>query len=106
MAVAGVWRCSRRIPGATRSVGTQPAVAATDPGTGRAYSRPARKRPSPPAPQHDADYIAMEDMFGAHNYKPLPVVLERGQGVHVYDVKQRCYLDFLSSYSAVNQVRD
>ena len=50
-----------------------------------------------------AEYIALESDFGAHNYHPLPVVLERGEGVHVYDVSGRKYLDFLSAYSAVNQ---
>ena len=50
-----------------------------------------------------AEYIALESDFGAHNYHPLPVVLERGEGVHVYDVTGKKYLDFLSAYSAVNQ---
>jgi ornithine--oxo-acid transaminase len=49
------------------------------------------------------DYIAREDKFGAHNYHPLPVVLDRGQGVYVWDVEGRKYFDFLSAYSAVNQ---
>jgi ornithine--oxo-acid transaminase len=49
------------------------------------------------------EYIALESDFGAHNYHPLPVVLERGEGVHVYDVTGKKYLDFLSAYSAVNQ---
>ncbi|MCY4779818.1 ornithine--oxo-acid transaminase [Sphingobacterium sp. UT-1RO-CII-1] len=48
-------------------------------------------------------YIAKEEKYGAHNYHPLPVVLERGQGVHVWDVEGKKYLDFLSAYSAVNQ---
>lgn len=39
----------------------------------------------------------------AHNYHPLPVVLERGKGVHMWDVNGKQYLDFLSAYSAVNQ---
>jgi len=47
--------------------------------------------------------IELEHRHGAHNYHPLPVVLERGQGVHVWDVGGRRYLDFLSAYSAVNQ---
>jgi len=50
-----------------------------------------------------ARLIALEDRHGAHNYSPLPVVLERGEGVHVWDVAGRRYLDFLSAYSAVNQ---
>jgi len=47
--------------------------------------------------------IEMEQQFGAHNYHPLPVVLERGEGVHVWDVEGKQYFDFLSAYSAVNQ---
>lgn len=47
--------------------------------------------------------IALEDQFGAHNYHPLPVVLHRGEGVHVWDVEGEKYYDFLSAYSAVNQ---
>lgn len=49
------------------------------------------------------DYISREDKYGAHNYHPLPVVLERGEGVHVWDVEGKKYFDFLSAYSAVNQ---
>ncbi len=47
--------------------------------------------------------IALEEKYGAHNYHPLPVVLERGEGVHVWDVEGKRYFDFLSAYSAVNQ---
>ena len=47
--------------------------------------------------------IDLEDKYGAHNYHPLPVVLERGQGVFVWDVDGKRYYDFLSAYSAVNQ---
>jgi len=50
-----------------------------------------------------ADYIALEEKYGAHNYHPLPVVLERGEGVYVWDVDGKRYFDFLSAYSAVNQ---
>ncbi len=50
-----------------------------------------------------ADYIAREDLYGAHNYHPLPVVLDRGEGVFVWDVEGKRYFDFLSAYSAVNQ---
>ncbi len=50
-----------------------------------------------------AHYIALEDKYGAHNYHPLPVVLEKGKGVHVWDVDGKQYFDFLSAYSAVNQ---
>lgn len=49
------------------------------------------------------DYIALENKYGAHNYKPLDVVLERGEGIWVWDVEGNRYLDFLSAYSAVNQ---
>ncbi|MDX2432886.1 MAG: ornithine--oxo-acid transaminase [Bacteroides sp.] len=49
------------------------------------------------------DYIQREDKFGAHNYHPLPVVLDRGEGVFVWDVEGTRYYDFLSAYSAVNQ---
>ncbi len=47
--------------------------------------------------------IELEDKYGAHNYHPLPVVLERGEGVYVWDVEGKQYFDFLSAYSAVNQ---
>lgn len=48
-------------------------------------------------------YIQLEDKFGAHNYHPIPVVIEKGQGIHVWDVEGKKYMDFLSAYSAVNQ---
>ncbi|WP_339917501.1 ornithine--oxo-acid transaminase [Yeosuana marina] len=47
--------------------------------------------------------IELENKYGAHNYHPLPVVLTRGEGVHVWDVDEKRYYDFLSAYSAVNQ---
>ena len=47
--------------------------------------------------------IEKENKYGAHNYHPLPVVLEKGEGVFVWDVDGKKYYDFLSSYSAVNQ---
>ena len=47
--------------------------------------------------------MALENAHGAHNYHPLPVVLDRGEGVHVWDVEGKQYFDFLSAYSAVNQ---
>src|SRR5215218_5844117 len=53
--------------------------------------------------QRTAHYMQLEDQFGAHNYHPLPVVLEKGEGVFVYDVDGKRYYDFLSGYSAVNQ---
>ncbi|MEB8330442.1 ornithine--oxo-acid transaminase [Flavobacteriaceae bacterium KMM 6897] len=49
------------------------------------------------------DAIALENEYGAHNYHPLPVVLNRGEGVFVWDVEGKKYYDFLSAYSAVNQ---
>lgn len=49
------------------------------------------------------DYIEREEKYGAHNYHPLPVVLDRGQGPFVWDVEGKRYYDFLSAYSAVNQ---
>lgn len=48
-------------------------------------------------------YLALEEKYGAHNYHPLPVVLERGEGVFLWDVDGKRYYDFLSGYSAVNQ---
>ncbi|NML68411.1 ornithine--oxo-acid transaminase [Chryseobacterium sp. RP-3-3] len=48
-------------------------------------------------------FIDLEDKHGAHNYHPLPVVLDRGEGVFVWDVEGKKYYDFLSAYSAVNQ---
>ncbi|MBS1782011.1 MAG: ornithine--oxo-acid transaminase [Bacteroidetes bacterium] len=55
---------------------------------------------SSPKTQH---YLDLEDRFGAHNYHPLPVVLNRGEGVFLWDVDGKRYYDFLSAYSAVNQ---
>lgn len=49
------------------------------------------------------DYIKREEMYGAHNYHPLPVVLEKGKGVFVWDVDGKRYFDFLSGYSALSQ---
>jgi ornithine--oxo-acid transaminase len=49
------------------------------------------------------DYIRLESEYGAHNYHPIPVVLTKGLGVHVWDVEGKKYFDFLSAYSAVNQ---
>jgi ornithine--oxo-acid transaminase len=50
-----------------------------------------------------ADYIELEERYGAHNYHPLDVVVSRAEGVWVWDVEGRKYLDFLAAYSAVNQ---
>ncbi|MDD2195630.1 MAG: ornithine--oxo-acid transaminase [Bacteroidales bacterium] len=49
------------------------------------------------------DYMVRENKYGAHNYEPLPVVLEKGEGIYVWDVAGKKYFDFLSAYSAVNQ---
>lgn len=49
------------------------------------------------------ELMQLEDRYGAHNYHPLPVVLAKGKGVHVWDVEGKQYYDFLSAYSAVNQ---
>lgn len=48
-------------------------------------------------------FMDREDQFGAHNYHPLPAVLERGEGIYVWDVEGNKYMDFLAAYSAVNQ---
>ncbi len=48
-------------------------------------------------------FLDLEEQYSAHNYHPLPVVLERGKGVFVWDVEGKRYFDFLSGYSAVNQ---
>mmetsp|Transcript_26916 Transcript_26916/g.75842 ORF Transcript_26916/g.75842 Transcript_26916/m.75842 type:complete len:138 (-) Transcript_26916:1402-1815(-) len=57
---------------------------------------------SAPSPAQD-QMISREDKHGAHNYAPLPVVLERGSGVFMWDIDGKRYFDFLSAYSAVNQ---
>ncbi len=48
-------------------------------------------------------YLDLENTYGAHNYHPIPVVLEKGEGVYLFDVDEKKYFDFLSGYSAVNQ---
>lgn len=53
--------------------------------------------------QNSTYYINLENQHGAHNYHPLEVVLDRGEGVYVWDVEGKKYYDFLSAYSAVNQ---
>jgi len=52
---------------------------------------------------HTRDFIELENQFGAHNYHPLDVVIERAEGVWVYDIEGKRYLDCLAAYSAVNQ---
>ena len=54
-------------------------------------------------PQTSQEAMTLENVHGAHNYHPLPVVLDRGEGVHVWDIEGKQYFDFLSAYSAVNQ---
>src|SRR5437879_10499753 len=55
-------------------------------------------------PQMQArDFVDLESQYGAHNYRPLDVVIERAEGVCVYDVEGKRYLDCLAAYSAVNQ---
>lgn len=54
-------------------------------------------------PVSTQDYIDREEKYGAHNYHPLPVILEKGEGIYVWDVDGKRYFDFLSAYSAVNQ---
>ena len=68
-------------------------------GTRRAFTCSSRVAASSRA----SSLIALEEKHGCHNYHPLPVVLDRGEGVHVWDVDGNKYLDFLSAYSAVNQ---
>ncbi|HNV99843.1 MAG TPA: aminotransferase class III-fold pyridoxal phosphate-dependent enzyme, partial [Chitinophagales bacterium] len=53
-----------------------------------------------PKTQH---FIDIEERYGAHNYHPIPVVIERAKGVFMWDVDGKRYFDFLSAYSAVNQ---
>ena len=53
--------------------------------------------------RHAEQLMQLEDQYGAHNYHPLPVVLARGEGAHLWDVDGKHYYDFLSAYSAVNQ---
>jgi len=53
--------------------------------------------------QKSEELINLEAKYGAHNYHPLDVVLAKGQGIHVWDVEGRKYVDFLAAYSAVNQ---
>jgi ornithine--oxo-acid transaminase len=58
---------------------------------------------SPTISEKNQYYLSLEEEHGAHNYHPLPIVLHRGAGVHVWDVDEKKYFDFLSGYSAVNQ---
>ena len=47
-------------------------------------------------------YKQLENVYGCHNYHPIPAVLEKGEGIYVWDVEGKRYMDFLSAYSAVN----
>src|SRR5579884_1295559 len=58
---------------------------------------------TPTETMNTQDYIELEDRYAAHTYHPLDVVIERAEGVWVYDVEGKKYLDCLASYSAVNQ---
>lgn len=62
-----------------------------------------QNKPNTNKAKSNAAYILREEEYSAHNYHPLPVVLERGEGVFVWDVEGKRYFDFLSAYSAVNQ---
>ncbi len=64
--------------------------------------KPAAKKAAPKKSMAK-HYMDMEERYGAHNYHPLPVVLQKGKGIYVWDVDGKKYFDFLSSYSAVNQ---
>src|SRR6185503_11735446 len=61
------------------------------------------KNPMTELPTRAQDLIDLESRHGAHNYRPLDVVIERAEGVWVYDVEGKRYLDCLAAYSAVNQ---
>jgi ornithine--oxo-acid transaminase len=55
-------------------------------------------------PHSNKDYIALEEAYSAKSCSPIPVVLTKGRGLFVWDVEGRKYMDWLSAYSAVNQV--
>lgn len=55
------------------------------------------------ADRNSSFFISLENQYGAHNYHPLPVVLEKGEGIFLWDIEGKKYFDFLSAYSAVNQ---
>jgi ornithine--oxo-acid transaminase len=67
------------------------------------HLKPSQGSLTPAACFGAPQFVEREDRYGAHNYAPVPVVLTRGEGVHVWDVEGRRYYDFLSAYSAVNQ---
>ncbi|KAG9346070.1 hypothetical protein JZ751_007888 [Albula glossodonta] len=69
----------------------------------RAASTAASKAKGVEGPLSSEEVFAREEKYGAHNYHPLPVALERAEGLHVWDVEGNRYYDFLSAYSAVNQ---
>ncbi|MBN3324526.1 OAT protein, partial [Atractosteus spatula] len=69
----------------------------------RPVSSAASKQKRTDPPLSSEEVYAREEKYGAHNYHPLPVALERGEGIYVWDMEGRRYFDFLSAYSAVNQ---
>ena len=71
--------------------------------TGCDFKKQLKKIMSVIEKMSSAEAIALENKYGAHNYHPLPVVLNKGEGVYVWDVEGKKYYDFLSAYSAVNQ---
>lgn len=68
-----------------------------------AKAKNASTSSTPAASSVAESYMKREERYGAHNYKPVPVVIEKAKGVHVWDVDGKHYFDFLSAYSAVNQ---
>ncbi|XP_067285759.1 ornithine aminotransferase, mitochondrial-like [Pseudorasbora parva] len=69
----------------------------------RSSSSAASKAEPDERPMTAEEVFAREERYGAHNYHPLPVALERGEGVHMWDLEGRRYFDFLSAFSSVNQ---
>ncbi len=67
-----------------------------------ALDRPTREAAAT-APETPADFVALEDLHGAHTYHPLDVVIQRAQGIWVWDVEGKKYMDLLAAYSSVNQ---
>ena len=70
---------------------------------GKIYSAPLRSAGSTAAASTTAEVICKENQCGAHNYEPIPVALNKGEGVFVWDMEGKRYFDFLSGYSSVNQ---
>ncbi|KAK1794164.1 hypothetical protein P4O66_011064, partial [Electrophorus voltai] len=88
----------------TRAVGRAcPALSCTVHSGTRAVSSVASQAKHEERQLTSEEVYSREERYGAHNYHPLPVALERGEGIYVWDVEGRRYYDFLSAYSAVNQ---